>query len=80
MRWKKVMGTSTEIKNWIREVRKNKSISDSSILIQKEGALKTRITLLDNACCLPYISIEKKPEAIEMADIVAIQAFINHQH
>jgi len=74
------MATTTEIKNWIREVRKLKPISDSSIIIQKDGESKTRITLLDIACCSPFISIEKKPVDIIQEDIVALQSKINHQH
>jgi hypothetical protein len=74
------MATSVEIKNWIRAVREKKSFSDASILIQKEGIAKTKITLLDIACCSPIIIIDKMPKDIDQNDILEISGLINHQH
>jgi len=74
------MASTAEIKSWIREIRKDKPISDESILVQKDVFNNTRITLLDIACCAPSFSIEKRPENIEKADIEAKRSFINHKH
>jgi len=74
------MASPTEIKTWIKEVKMDKPFSDDSILIQKEGVNKTKITLLDIACCRPSFYIEKPVNDIVMADIEAKREQINHTH
>lgn len=77
--WRKKMTSTAEIKDWIREIQGGKAISDSSILVQKQGEAHTRITLL-NACCSPHFTIEKKPGQIKKTDLEAKRSLINHQH
>jgi hypothetical protein len=74
------MASATEIKEWINEIRIGKTMSDNSILIQKEGQNQTRITLLEIGCCAPTIRIEKSPRDILKSDIEAREGLINHKH
>ncbi|HRH33647.1 MAG TPA: hypothetical protein PKY12_01260 [Catalimonadaceae bacterium] len=73
------MASTAEIKDWIREIKAGKPISDASILVQKSGENQTRITLID-ACCSPHFTVEKQAALIEKQDIEAHRNRINHKH
>jgi len=73
------MAEIAEVKEWIRQTRTVKSISNDAILVHPL-ADSTRITLLDIACCIPALSIEKNIQHIDREDIARLSHWINHQH
>ena len=77
------MATLLQIKQWIREIRTVRPISESAILVRPDALLSkdaVLITLLDTACCVPAIRIPKPIEAIERSDIEQHSILLNHSH
>jgi hypothetical protein len=74
------MGTSEELKTWIREVSGKTELKDDAILIQSAGKNGTRITILDKSCCQPSLFLEKSFREICKTDIEAGKSAFEHRH
>ena len=68
------------IKAWLQELSPDKKLHEDSILIGRDPAGGTRITLLGMGCCQPAARIEKKLDDIRQADVAAIAHLMRHKH
>ena len=73
-------GMANELKDWIREELGNPFISDDSILVTAMPDGKTRIVLLNKACCQPSLRLNKLPAEINKDDIRQISLKLKHSH
>ena len=73
-------GMANELKDWIREELGNSSISNDSILVTATPDGKTRIVLLNRACCQPSLQLDKLPAEISKEDIKQISLKLKHSH
>ena len=73
-------GMANELKDWIREELGNSSISNDSILVTAMPDGKTRIVLLNRACCQPSLQLDKLPAEISKDDIRQISSKLKHSH
>ena len=73
-------GMANELKDWIREELGNSSISNDSILVTAMPDGKTRIVLLNRACCQPSLQLDKLPAEINKDDIRQISSKLKHSH
>ena len=73
-------GMANELKDWIREELGNSSISNDSILVTAMPDGKTRIVLLNRACCQPSLQLDKLPAEISKDDIRQISLKLKHSH
>jgi len=73
-------GMVNELKDWIREELGNSSISNDSILVTAMPDGKTRIVLLNRACCQPSLQLDKLPAEISKDDIRQISLKLKHSH
>lgn len=73
-------GMANELKDWIREELGNSSISNDSILVTAMPDGKTRIVLLNRACCQPSLQLDKLPAEIGKDDIRQISLKLKHSH
>jgi hypothetical protein len=73
-------GMANELKDWIREELGNSSISNDSILVTAMTDGKTRIVLLNRACCQPSLQLDKLPAEISKDDIRQISLKLKHSH
>lgn len=70
-----------DIKNWIRQIRPE--LKDDAILIRKQlfnGKEQTHITILNVACCVPALVIDKSLKQVTESDIINLSHLINHSH
>lgn len=74
------IGMANELKDWIREELGNSSISNDSILVTAMPDGKTRIVLLNRACCQPSLQLDKLPTEINKDDIRQISSKLKHSH
>ena len=73
-------GMANELKDWIREELGNSCISNDSILVTAMPDGKTRIVLLNRACCQPSMQLDKLPAEISKDDIRQISSKLKHSH
>ena len=70
-----------EIKKWIKEIRPE--LNEDAIIIKKineNKTIKTKIIILNNACCNNQMIISKEPSQINASDILKLKSSINHIH
>lgn len=72
-------GKVAAIKNWIIELRTVKKTKADSILVHPLPQ-QTKIILLDTACCVPAIVINKTIEKINKSDLLHHIDKLNHHH